>query len=169
MSGGRSEAGVVIEVRREEIIKEGPARGKGEFFEKKTIERREISPARSHIAHGRSRSVGPAPVIIDTRGPVEIIERSNNIPVGPLVLVGDRRSKDDRAIRAEIRALEAEREALKAEQKAQIGFDRADRIRRGDLVVYEEKETIRKERELEGVVEVRKDKKGRMSIVVPRR
>ena len=121
-----------------------------------------------HIGHGRSRSVGPAPVIIDTHGPVEIVERSNNIPVGPLVFVGDRRSKDDRTIRAEIKALEAEREALRAEQKAQLEFDRADRIRRGELVVYEEKDIIRRERETDEVVVVKKDKKGRMSIVVPR-
>ena len=169
MSGGRSEAGTVIEERREEIIKEGPAYGRGEFFEKKTFERQELSPPRSHIGHGRSRSVGPAPVIIDTHGPVEIVERSNNIPVGPLVFVGDRRSKDDRTIRAEIKALEAEREALRAEQKAQLEFDRADRIRRGELVVYEEKDIIRRERETDEVVVVKKDKKGRMSIVVPRR
>lgn len=168
MSGGRSEGGTVVEERREEIFREGPQHGRGEFFEKTTFERRGLSPGRSHIGHGRSRSVGPAPVIIDTHGPVEIVDRSNQIPVGPLVLVGDRRSKDDRAIRAEIKALEAEREALKAEQKAQLEFERADRIRRGDLVVYEERDIVRMEREPDGGVEIRRDKKGRMSIVVPR-
>jgi hypothetical protein len=169
MSGGLSEGGAVVEERREEIIREGPGYGRGEFFEKKTFERRELSPPRGHISYGRSRSVGPAPIIVDTHGPVEIIERSNNIPLGPLVFVGDRRSKDDRAIRAEIKALEAEREARRAEQKAQLEFERADRIRRGDLVVYEERETVRREREPDGGVEIKRDKKGRMNIIVPRR
>jgi hypothetical protein len=164
MSGGRSEAGNVVEERREEIIREGPRYGRGEFFEKTTFERQELSPG-SHINHGRSRSVGP-PVIVDAQGPVEIIDRSR---AGPLVFIGDRRSKDDRAIRAEIKALEAEREAIRAEQKAQIELERADRIRRGELVVYEERETVRREREPDGGVEIKKDKKGRMSIVVPRK
>jgi hypothetical protein len=168
MSGGRSDAGTVIDERCEEIIREGPQHGHGEVIEKTTFERRELSPPSHHIVHGRSRSVGPAPVIIDTHGPVEIVNRSNHIPIGPLVLLGDRRSKDDHVIRAEIKALEAEREALRAEQKAQLEFDRADRIRRGELVVYEERE-IRREREPDGGVQIKKDKKGRMSIVVPRR
>ncbi len=166
MSGGRSEAGAVVEERREEIFREGPGHGHGEVFEKTTFERRELSPPRSHIGHGRSRSVGPSPIIVDAQSPVEIIDRSY---AGPLVLIGDRRSKDDRAIRAEIKALEAEREALKAEQKAQLELERADRIRRGDLVVYEERETVRREREPDGGVEIKRDKKGRMSIVVPRK
>src|SRR5277367_378509 len=161
MSGGRSEGGTVVEERREEIIREGPQYGRGEFFEKTTFERRGLSPGRSHIGHGRSRSVGPAPVIIDTHGPVEIVDRSNQIPVGSLVLIGDRRSKDDRAIRVEIKALEA----LKAEQKAQLEFERAGRIRRGDLVIYEERDVVRREREPDGGVEIKRDKKGRMSIV----
>jgi hypothetical protein len=165
MSGGRSEGGTVIEERREEIIREGPQYGHGEVFEKTTFERRGLSPGRSHISHGRSRSVGP-PIIVDAQGPVEIIDRSH---AGPLVLIGDRRSKDDRVIRAEIKALEAEREALRAEQKAQLELERADRIRRGDLVVYEERETVRREREPDGGVEIKKDKKGRMSIIVPRK
>jgi hypothetical protein len=154
MSGGRSEGGAVVEERREEIIREGHRYGRGEFFEKKTLERRELSPPRGHISYGRSRSVGPAPIIVDAHSPVEIIERSNNIPVGPLVLIDDRRSKDDRAIRAEIKALELER---------------ADRIRRGELVVYEERGAVRREREPDGVIEIKRDKKGRMNIIVPRR
>lgn len=165
MSGGRSEGGTVIEERREEIIREGPQYGLDEVFEKTTFERRGLSPGRSHISHGRSRSVGP-PVIVDAPGPVEIIGRSH---AGPLVVIGDRRSKDDRVIRAEIKALEAEREALRAEQKAQLELERADRIRRGDLVVYEERDIVRREREPDGGVEIKKDKKGRMSIVVPRK
>lgn len=154
MSGGRSEAGTVIEERREEIIREVPQYRRGEFIEKTTFERRGLSPPRSQFVHGRSRSVGPAPVIIDTYGPVEVVERSNNIPVGPLIVIEDRRSKDDRTIRAEIKALELER---------------ADRIRRGELVIYEERGTVRKEREPDGGVEIKRDKKGRMSIIVPKR
>jgi hypothetical protein len=127
MSGGRSQAGEVVEERREEIITVPAGHGHGpEVIEKQTYERRELSPPRIH--YGRSRSAGPAPIIVDTHGPVEIIE-TNRGSAGPLVLLDNRGRK-----------------------------------RNGDLVVYEE----RREREHDGGVIIKKDKKGRMSIVVPR-
>jgi hypothetical protein len=122
------------------------------------------------------------PIIIDA-GPVEI---SDPIPVGPLALIRPpSRAKDERAIRAEIKALEAEREALRAEKRADREIRKADRIRRdgrvseGDLVLYEreridtpseEYTLVRRERfeEPEGGVRIEKDRKGRMSISVPK-
>lgn len=152
MSGGRSQAGEVVEERREEVITIPPYHGRPvEVIEKRTFERRELSPPRSYF--GRSRSVGPAPVIVDVHRPVEIVETSNRIPVGPLVVLDNRRSKDDRTIRAEIRVLEPEK-------KATVEFERAERLRSGDLVIYKREPD-------EGVV-IRRDKKGKMNIIVPR-
>ncbi|TVY37584.1 hypothetical protein LOCC1_G006042 [Lachnellula occidentalis] len=123
----------------------------------------------------------------------EIIERSDPIPVGPLALAlpAERhRSKDERSIRAEIKALEAEKEALRAEKRADKEMRKADRIRHKghssrtsetDLVIYdrerdryeridEDVTLVRRERvsEPEGGVRIEKDKKGRMSISVPK-
>ncbi len=169
MSGGRSEAGNVVEERREEVVQIPARHGHGEIFEKTTVERREVSPARSTIS--RSRSVGPSPRIVDAR-PVEVIERSNNIPLGPLVLLDNNRAKDERAIRAEIKALEAEREALRAEKKATRELRKAELIRRegresGDLILYEREVIKERDRSPDGGVVIKKDKKGRMSLSVP--
>lgn len=181
MSGGRS--GRVVEERRteEKEIFNAPAPEMyqvedfdppaQEFIQKTTIERREVSPARSSIS--RSRSVGPRIVTAERR---EYVERSDAIPLGPMVLLGNehRHAKDERAIRAEIKALEAEQEALKAEAKASKELRKADRLRRegresGEMILYERetKKEKEKEREPDGGVEIKKDKKGRMSISVP--
>ncbi|CAG8975097.1 hypothetical protein HYALB_00008937 [Hymenoscyphus albidus] len=116
----------------------------------------------------------------------EYIERSDPIPIGPLALAlpAERhRVTSERAIRAEIKALEAEKEALKAQRRADRELQRAQRYRgervsETDLVVYdrdryegEEVTTlVRTERvaEPEGGVRIVKDKKGRMSISVPK-
>jgi hypothetical protein len=164
---------------------------------------RSPSPARSTRSH-RSHSHSThhhhhhgGPIVIDA-GPRdestfietkrEIIERSDPIPVGPLALAlpAERhRSKDERAIRAEIKALEAEKEALRAEKRAEREMRKADRIRREgrhsetDLVIYdserydgpsEEVTLVRREKyvEPEGGVRIEKDKKGRMAISVPK-
>jgi len=164
---------------------------------------RSPSPARSMRSH-RSHSHAPhhhhhgsGPIVIDA-GPRdestfierkrEVIERSDPIPVGPLALAlpAERhRSKDERAIRAEIKALEAEKEALRAEKRADKEMRKADRLRREgrasetDLVIYdrerydgpsEEVTLVRRERisEPEGGVRIEKDKKGRMAISVPK-
>jgi hypothetical protein len=181
MSGGRSDAGDLVMERREEIIDIPAGHGHGEIIEKTTVERRELSPPRSQ--YGRSRSAGREPIVVNARGPVEIVERSNNIPLGPLVLLENKSSKSDRAIKAEIRALEAEREALRAEQKAAMELRRAEQFRRegqmgqsygGELIMYEEVEEREsrshrgKEREPDGGVVIKKDKKGRMTMSVPK-
>jgi hypothetical protein len=166
MSGGRSEGGEVVEERREEIIDIHGGRAHAEIIEK-TYERRGLSPPRSH--YGRSRSVGPAPIIVDAKGPVEFIDRSRNFPSNSLVLVENRNTRNEQAIKAEIRALEAERAALILEPRGALELRRADQIRRaresGELVVYEEiKVKKAKEREPDdGVFIVKKDKNGRMN------
>lgn len=92
--------------------------------------------------------------------------------------------KDERAIRAEIKALEAEKEALKADRRANREIRRADRLRReggrhsdSQLVLFEDEihdgrdvTIVRRERivEPEGGVRIEKDRKGRMSISVPK-
>lgn len=208
MSGGRSEAGTVIEEHRTEVFTAAappppppgwippPPPGNLEVVtDTKIVEtHRSPSPARSHHGHHHHHD---GPIIIDAGRPREestfietrreTIERSDPIPVGPLALaIPDRhRSKDERAIRAEIKALEAEKEALRAEKRADREMRKADRLRRGarasegELVLYdretierpgEEVTLVRRERisEPEGGVRIEKDKKGRMAISVPK-
>ncbi|KAI9741571.1 MAG: hypothetical protein M1818_004377 [Claussenomyces sp. TS43310] len=181
MAGGRSEAsrseaGEVQKVS-EEIIRMPPQHGEEEVIKttKTTVERREVSPAPSHLSlrshqshhshHSRSRSVG-APVIIEARPH----EHGDESPPGTMDLVPTDRQlvKDERAIRAEIKALEAEKEALRAERKASREMRRADRLRRegresGEMILYDRDE-IRETREFReesrgGSVRIEKDKK----------
>jgi hypothetical protein len=196
MSGGRSEAGTIIEERRQEIFTIPPPPGPSDNLEvikdtKITEIHRDHSPARSHHHHHEGPVILEArprdeSTLVETRR--EWIERSDPIPVGPLALAiqPERyRPKDERAIRAEIKALEAEKEALRAEKRAERELRKADRIRRSgrssetDLVLYEterydrpeeEYTLVRRERieEPEGGVRIEKDKKGRMSISVPK-
>jgi hypothetical protein len=194
MSGGRSEAGTIIEERRQEVftIPPPPAAPVEIIRDMKIVEtHHDHSPARSyHHHHDGAVVIDARPheetTFIETKK--EYIERSDQIPVGPLALAiqPERyRPKDERAIRAEIKALEAEKEALRAEKRAERELRKADRIRRGgrasetDLVLYEtdryeipeeEYTLVRRERfeEPEGGVRIEKDKKGRMSISVPK-
>ena len=202
MSGGRSEAGTLIEERRQEVftvpppppgwvappgwVPPPPPQNFEVITDTKIVEHRSPSPARSHVSH---HSHHHGPVIIDAvERKTEVIERSDSIPIGPLALAAPRarsHSRDERAIRAEIKALEAEKEALKAEKRADREIRRADRYRRegraseGELVLYErdrleipgeEVTLVRREKitEPEGGVRIEKDKKGRMSISVPK-
>ncbi|KAF4634915.1 hypothetical protein G7Y89_g3199 [Cudoniella acicularis] len=166
MSGGRSEAGTVVEERRTEVFTvppiaylpapppSPPVQNLEVVQDTRIVEthHRSHSPAMSHRSHHHHHS---NPIILDA-GPREestfverkreIIERSDPIPVGPLALAlpAERsRVKDERTIRAEIKALEAEKEAFKAERRADREMRKADRIRRGgrssetDLVIYD--------------------------------
>lgn len=132
--------------RREEVYKE-------------IHEIREVSPARTartaHTAHttrSRRRSSPPRMELVERR---EIYEddhgESASVHAGPLALVLPDRRKNEHDIQAEIRALEAERKALKLERQL-------ERHRRVDRAVIIEKERPE-------VVEVRKDRKGKMSLV----
>lgn len=176
MSGGRSES---VDVQKsQDIIVMPPKYGEQEVVKTKTIvERREVSPASTHHGHSRSRSTGGA-VIVDAR-PTEYVEAPAPPPIGQMALVPTDRQlvKDERAIRAEIKALEAEKEALRAEKKANSEMRRAERIRRegresDELVVYDREEirqTHERSRSRANSVRIEKDKKGRMTISLPKR
>lgn len=163
MSGGRHDHGEVItEKRTEETIITPANHEETEITKTTTIERREVSPARTH----------PNPHIV-TAERTEYIERGEPLPSGALTLVPVARSERD--IRAEIKALEAEQEAIKLERKAERELRRADRLRREgrddtELVLYEKEEfrEERSERSERGGVRIEKDKKGRMSISIPK-
>lgn len=183
MSGGRSDAGTIIEERQE--VYAIPAPPPAPVY---------AAPASIYAPAPSIRNASPPPVTYETRQEstfierdrkvrnVEYVERSNEMVqgVGPLALAvpedrgGSR--KDERAIRAEIKALEAEKEALRIEKKASKEMRRAERLRRegaggggGEMVMYERDERYeRREREPEGGVRIEKDKKGRMSISVPK-
>lgn len=203
MSGGRSNAGEIIEEKSEKITQEvievpppppvpsvkapsvkapapsPPATEIVEEHTKKTTTIREDSPARSYHHYQES---GPIIVrdggtriesdFMETRREREVEIRSGPTAVGTLALVPDRR--DARAISAEIRALEAEKEALKAERRANREIRRAERLRRegresGELVMYEERIEKIRDPEPSSGVRIERDRKGRMSISVPKK
>lgn len=198
MSGGRSEAGTIIQERREEIFEvPQPPPPPLPLQNLETIQQVTTTTTERHPSNSRSRAPSPArsyvshhshhndhhgqPLIIhaEKRSDPEIyerreeyIERSEGVPMGALALAPQHHSrKDERAIRAEIKALEAEKEALRAERRADKEMRKADRLRRdgresGELMLYEER--VERIREPEGGVRIEKDKKGRMSISVPK-
>ena len=98
-------------------------------------------------------------------------EKSAPVAIGPMALVNRSRSRSKsrggRELRAEIRALERELAHRPKGGYVEREMVRAERLPDGQLVVYEE--------EVEDVVthhkppRIEKDKKGRMSISVPRR
>ena len=149
---------------------------KEEIYEKKEI--REVSPG-SRSARSRRRSSSHAGTeIIERREVVEEdVRESDSIHAGPLALVlPERTRKSERDIAAEIRALEAERKALKLERQIEKEHRRSERYREDDreIIVRGDREVIIErpgrelviERPAEEVVEVKKDRKGRMSLVV---
>ncbi|RDW71794.1 hypothetical protein BP5796_07828 [Coleophoma crateriformis] len=193
MHGGRSEAGTVVEEHRQEIFTVPPPPPPGWHGHPppapqpaEIITDTKITESHHHHHHH------PEAIILDAHPKEEIvhekiIERSDAIPVGPLALaVPERRIGSERAIRAEIKALEAEKEALRAEKRADRELRRADRLRahgrasEGELVLYEQDRVVRgdevtlvkRERFIEpeggAPVRIEKDKKGRMSISVPK-
>ena len=127
------------------------------IIEKKTIIR-EVSP--TSTSRSRRSSSVHGTKIIEKR---EIIEddlgESNSIHAGPLALVVDRHPKTDRDVKEEIRALEAERRALRSERVE---------IRRPSRYREEDREIIIARPAEQEVIEVRKDKKGRMSLAIPK-
>lgn len=159
----RSRRGSSPEIVKEEIIEK----------REKIIER-DYSPARTHRSHrhrdhspsGTSRS--GSEVIIEKKIITEDdYDESNSVHVGPLALVVDRHpDRKDRDIKEEIRRLEAERRALRRERR----YEREG----GELVKIERVrerspspvgEIIVEDRRGGEIVEVRKDKRGRMSLV----
>ncbi|KAI2628680.1 hypothetical protein GGR54DRAFT_357881 [Hypoxylon sp. NC1633] len=128
---------------------------------------RETSPTRTVRSHrSHSTSTTRTPVIIEPR------EYSEEVPIGPLALVGDRR-RADRDIKMEIARLEAERDLLKNERRHHHhshsrhrshshSTDRelvsAERLPTGELVLYEEQ--VERVEEPRRGVRIEKDKKG---------
>ncbi|KAI8961192.1 hypothetical protein F5Y11DRAFT_357863 [Daldinia sp. FL1419] len=137
---------------------------------------RDVSPTRSaRSRRSHSTSTTRTPVIIEPR------EYSEEVAVGPLALVGGGR-RSDKDIKMEIARLEVERDLLKAERRHHHhhshsrhrshsrSTDRelisAERLPTGELVLYEEQ--VEKIEEPRRGVRIEKDKKGRMSISVPK-
>jgi hypothetical protein len=141
-SGRYGGTDVVEETSRAIVMLEPPShRPREEVVERLTVERREVSPHRGHIS--RSRSVGRAPLIVEARRG-EYVERSNNIPIGPLVLL----QNDRRGHRTN-----KEVEIIKREE-----------VDDGPVVLYQREEV----HEPDVVVRIEKNKKGRLSISVPK-
>ena len=154
-----------------------PGKVRETVIEKEEI--REVSPARihrtgrsSHHHHhdDHSSHSGSETIIEKTKIITEEAEfdESNSVHVGPLALVVDRKpSRTDRDIKDEIRRLERERREIRRERKYErdgIGGEiiKVERVRdrspspRGEVVV---------ERRGDEILEVRKDRRGRMSLV----
>jgi hypothetical protein len=148
--------------------------------ETEIIKEKEHSPARTHRSrshhhhhhdHDSHSSHSGSEVVIEK---TKIIteeadfDESNSVHVGPLALVVDRNPRTDRDIKEEIRRLERERRELRRERRYErdsvVGGEivKVERIRdrspspRGEVIV---------ERRGEEILEVKKDRRGRMSLV----
>ncbi|KXJ97329.1 hypothetical protein Micbo1qcDRAFT_230012 [Microdochium bolleyi] len=138
------------------------------FQETKVV--REVSPARTTRSFSTSTS-GRTPLIIDGAEP------AYGYDYGQVAIVGDRR-RTDQEIKYEIARLEAERDLMRSghhhhhhhgrHRSHSSGHDlvRAERLPTGELVLYEE-DVVKIEEPRRGV-RLEKDKKGRMSISVPK-
>lgn len=135
-----------------------------EVVEKRTIIR-DVSPARSYTTSASGTThTSATPYLVDVRRREEI---SEEVPVGPLALVhpsrSRSRSRSHREIRSEIKDLERQ---LHASRRGERELVKAERLSSGELVLYEEQ--IEKIEEPRRGVRIEKDKKGRMSISVPK-
>jgi hypothetical protein len=168
VAAARSVPGAVIEERREEVftipppappttIVRAPPPPPVEFVKETMV--REISPVRSltsaYTSTGYTTTSGytsRAPVVVDA-APREL---SDEMVVGPLALVGDRRGGDYHHHHlSHSHSHSRDREVV-----------RAERLPTGELVLYEEE--IERIEEPRRGVRIEKDKKGRMSISVPK-
>ncbi|EXJ57980.1 hypothetical protein A1O7_05403 [Cladophialophora yegresii CBS 114405] len=147
----------------------------GEVVRETVVEKKEVirdvSPARTHRSHATSHRRGSFDsddaTIIERRVTRDEFEDSNSVHVGPLALVVDRKpQRSERNIKEEIRRLEAERRELRRERRYEReGGEvvKIERVRertpspRGEVII---------ERRGEEVLEVKKDRRGRMSLVV---
>lgn len=122
--------------------------------------RRRRSHSHSH-RHYRSSSAHAVEYVPHREVTDNEIGESNSIHAGPLALVVDRHPRSDReaSIKEDIRALEAERRAVRNER---IEVHRPSRYRE------ENREIVVAHPAEEEVIEVKKDKKGRMSLRVPK-
>ena len=129
---------------------------------------RESSPATTHRSRRRSRSSSGSETIIEKTKIIsdEEVGESNSVHVGPLALVVDRHpSRSDRDIKEEIRRLERERRALRSERRYERDSEEVVKIERVRNRSPSPKAEIIIERRGEDLVEVKKDRRGRMSLV----
>lgn len=130
---------------------------------------REVSPARTHRTRRRGSSVSDES-FIERKITREVdFEDSNSVHVGPLALVVDRKpTRSDWEIKEEIRRLEAERRSLRRERRYErdgTEIIKVERVRdrspspRGEVII---------ERRGEEILEVKKDRRGRMSLIANR-
>lgn len=134
-----------------------------EVVEKTTVIR-DVSPARSYTTTTSGTThTSRTPYIVDVRRE----EVSEEVPVGAMALVrSDRhrsRSRSDRDIRHEIRDLERQLDRKRHSERELV---KAERLSSGELVLYEEQ--VERIEEPRRGVRIEKDKKGRMSISVPK-
>lgn len=136
------------------------------IVEKKEVIK-EVSPARTHRSARRRDSSVSDDTIVERKITREVdFDDSNSVHVGPLALVVDRKpNRSDREIKDEIRRLEAERRSLRRERKYErdgTEIVKVDRIRErspsphGEVII---------ERRGEELLEVKKDRRGRMSLI----
>jgi hypothetical protein len=122
--------------------------------------RKSRAPSPSAKSH-KSRARSASSVSVER---VEIIraeerEESATVHGGPFALIHQPSSRrDERSIKAEIRALEAEKKALKYEREMEKERQRAERYRDGEILIVKDKKDME-------IVEIKKDKKGRLSLV----
>lgn len=146
----------------------------------KIIETRSVSPSPSHHHHHRHSSHHNNPIIVEAGRPRE--EYCDPVAVGALALIrphsrshSRHSSREDRAIRNEIAMLEAER--ARRHERDYHRVRHHGRSSESELILYErdtydgpseEYTLVRREREPDIGVRIEKDKKGRMSISVPK-
>lgn len=154
--------------RRRSRRRSSPDVVKETIVEKKEVVR-EASPARTHrsgTSHHRGSSVSDE-TLIERRITREAeFDDSNSIHVGPLALVVDRKPpRSEQNIKEEIRILEAERRALRRERRYEREGGEIVKIERvrdrspsphGEVII---------ERRGEEILEVKKDRRGRMALV----
>jgi hypothetical protein len=132
------------------IIERSPSRHRSrsrlrkELIEKREV--REISRPRSVSIHRSRRQSSPVRVV--ERDDI-VVDDNRHLQV----IVPERHRRSDRDIRAEIEALEAEQKALQLER------------RNRDVALIRDTEIIERDREDEEVLEVKRDRRGRMSLV----
>ncbi|KAI0912676.1 hypothetical protein F4823DRAFT_163833 [Ustulina deusta] len=166
LAAARSVSGVLVEERKEEVftipppapptVIRVPPPPPVEVVKETMV--REVSPVRSYTSHNGpgpstiSTYTSRTPVVIDA-GPREV---SDDVLVGPVALVGDRRGdQHHHHYGYHSHSHSRDRDLV-----------RAERLPTGELVLYEEE--IERIEEPRRGVRIEKDKKGRMSISVPK-
>lgn len=127
------------------------------------------SPSFSSPRHAHFTSPTSGPVVVARDYDYEYYDSSNEIPAGTMALAHRHRSqsasRSGREIRAEIRALEARLH----DRKRGTGSSelvKAERLPDGGVVLYEEK--VEKVEQGYKGARLERDKKGRMSLSIPK-